>query len=50
MRAVVLKVLKNKVSEYLRLAERGETVLARAVQEQITKLKLIVKVAEDVWR
>jgi hypothetical protein len=46
MRAVGLKVLKNKLSEYVRLAERGETVLARAVQEQITKLKLIVEVAE----
>jgi hypothetical protein len=48
MRAVGLKVLKNKLSEYLRLAERGEAVLARAVQEQIAKLKLIVEVAEDV--
>ena len=27
MRAVGLKVLKNKLSEYVRLAERGETVL-----------------------
>jgi len=27
MRAVGLKVLKNKLSEYIRLAERGETVL-----------------------
>jgi hypothetical protein len=50
MRAVGLNVLKNKVSEYVRLAERGQTVLTRAVQEQIAKLKLIVEVAEDVWR
>lgn len=27
MRAVGLKVLKNKLSEYVRLAERGETIL-----------------------
>jgi len=27
MRSVGLKVLKNKLSEYVRLAERGETVL-----------------------
>ena len=27
MRAVGLKVLKNKLSEYVRLAEQGETVL-----------------------
>jgi antitoxin (DNA-binding transcriptional repressor) of toxin-antitoxin stability system len=27
MKAVGLKVLKNKLSEYVRLAERGETVL-----------------------
>ena len=27
MRSVGLKVLKNKLSEYIRLAERGETVL-----------------------
>ena len=27
MRAVGLKVLKNKLSEYVRMAERGETVL-----------------------
>ena len=27
MRAVGLKILKNKLSEYVRLAERGETVL-----------------------
>ena len=27
MRAVGLKVLKNRLSEYVRLAERGETVL-----------------------
>ena len=27
VRAVGLKVLKNKLSEYVRLAERGETVL-----------------------
>jgi antitoxin (DNA-binding transcriptional repressor) of toxin-antitoxin stability system len=27
MRAVGLKLLKNKLSEYIRLAERGETVL-----------------------
>jgi antitoxin (DNA-binding transcriptional repressor) of toxin-antitoxin stability system len=27
MRAVGVKVLKNKLSEYVRLAERGETVL-----------------------
>jgi antitoxin (DNA-binding transcriptional repressor) of toxin-antitoxin stability system len=27
MRAVGIKVLKNKLSEYVRLAERGETVL-----------------------
>jgi len=27
MRVVGLKVLKNKLSEYIRLAERGETVL-----------------------
>jgi antitoxin (DNA-binding transcriptional repressor) of toxin-antitoxin stability system len=27
MRAVGLKILKNKLSEYLRLAARGETVL-----------------------
>jgi|SRR3954454_15147703 len=27
MKAVGLKVLKNKLSEYIRLAERGETVL-----------------------
>jgi prevent-host-death family protein len=27
MRAVGLKVLKNKLSEYVRLVERGETVL-----------------------
>jgi len=27
MRAVGLKVLKNKLSEYVRLSERGETVL-----------------------
>jgi antitoxin (DNA-binding transcriptional repressor) of toxin-antitoxin stability system len=27
MRAVGLKVLKNKLSEYVRLAQRGETVL-----------------------
>lgn len=27
MRTVGLKVLKNKLSEYVRLAERGETVL-----------------------
>ena len=27
MRAVGLKVLKNKLSEYVRIAERGETVL-----------------------
>jgi hypothetical protein len=48
MRAVGLKVLKNKLSDYLRLAERGEAVLARAVQEQIAKLNLIVEVAEDM--
>jgi antitoxin (DNA-binding transcriptional repressor) of toxin-antitoxin stability system len=27
MRAVGIKVLKNKLSEYVRLAERGETIL-----------------------
>ena len=27
MRSVGLKVLKNKLSEYVRLAERGETIL-----------------------
>jgi antitoxin (DNA-binding transcriptional repressor) of toxin-antitoxin stability system len=27
MRAVGLKVLKNKLSEYVRLAQRGETIL-----------------------
>ena len=27
MRSIGLKVLKNKLSEYVRLAERGETVL-----------------------
>jgi prevent-host-death family protein len=27
MRAVGIKVLKNKLSEYIRMAERGETVL-----------------------
>lgn len=27
MRAVGLKILKNKLSEYVRLAERGETIL-----------------------
>ena len=27
MRAVGLKVLKNRLSEYVRLAERGETIL-----------------------
>lgn len=27
MRTVGLKVLKNKLSEYVRLAQRGETVL-----------------------
>jgi prevent-host-death family protein len=27
MRSVGLKILKNKLSEYVRLAERGETVL-----------------------
>jgi len=27
MRSVGLKVLKNKLSEYIRMAERGETVL-----------------------
>jgi len=27
MRAIGLKVLKNKLSEYVRLAERGETIL-----------------------
>lgn len=29
MRSVSLKVLKNKLSEYVRLAERGETILVR---------------------
>ena len=27
MRAVGLKILKNKLSEYVRMAERGETIL-----------------------
>ncbi len=38
MRAVGLKVLKNKLSEYVRLAARGETVLVTDRDEVVAEL------------
>jgi antitoxin (DNA-binding transcriptional repressor) of toxin-antitoxin stability system len=38
MRAVGLKVLKNKLSEYVRLAASGETVLVTDRDEVVAKL------------
>jgi antitoxin (DNA-binding transcriptional repressor) of toxin-antitoxin stability system len=38
MRAVGLKVLKNKLSEYVRLAEQGETVLVTEGDRVIAEL------------
>jgi prevent-host-death family protein len=38
MRSVGLKVLKNKLSEYVRLAERGETVLVTDRNRVVAKL------------
>lgn len=38
MRAVGLKVLKNKLSEYVRLAQGGETVLVTDRDEVVARL------------
>jgi antitoxin (DNA-binding transcriptional repressor) of toxin-antitoxin stability system len=38
MRAVGLKVLKNKLSEYVRLAEGGETVLITDREQVVAEL------------
>ncbi|HLA77447.1 MAG TPA: prevent-host-death protein [Vicinamibacteria bacterium] len=38
MRSVGLKVLKNKLSEYVRLAARGETVLVTDRDEVVAEL------------
>lgn len=39
MRSVGLKVLKNKLSEYVRLAEAGETVLVTDRQRVVAELR-----------
>ena len=39
MRSVGLKVLKNKLSEYLRLAEAGETVLVTDGNRVVAELR-----------
>lgn len=38
MRAVGLKVLKNKLSEYVRLASRGETILVTDRDQVVAEL------------
>jgi len=38
MRSVGLKILKNKLSEYVRLAESGETVLVTARDRVVAEL------------
>jgi antitoxin (DNA-binding transcriptional repressor) of toxin-antitoxin stability system len=38
MRSVGLKVLKNKLSEYVRLAERGETILIKDRNRVVAEL------------
>src|SRR5437763_1300868 len=38
MKAVGLKVLKNKLSEYVRLAQRGETVLVTDRDEVVAEI------------
>ena len=39
MRAVGIRVLKNKLSEYVRLAERGETVLVTDRDRVVAELR-----------
>lgn len=39
MRAVGIKVLKNKLSEYVRLAEKGETVLVTDRERVVAELR-----------
>ena len=39
MRAVGIKVLKNKLSEYVRLAEKGETVLVTDRDRVVAELR-----------
>jgi len=39
MRSVGIKVLKNKLSEYVRLAERGETVLVTDRDRVVAELR-----------
>lgn len=62
MRSVGLKVLKNKLSEYVRLAEKGETVLVtdrgrtvaelvppQASRNKLSDEELIARGAHEGW-
>ncbi len=50
MRAVGLKVLKNKLSEYVRLAASGETVLVTDRDRVVAELVPPVPAAARWWR